>query len=324
VRRRAFQYLAVIALLPLWASVARAEANDQCLPPGKLKVLDNTHSMIPYPPFSVQLDEQGTTSLRVTIENDGLPIDATVRRSSGSDRLDVAAVNHIKTYWKWEALPQGCAKTDASINIAWHIGMPPKFAVGLAMLPSFFPPGALDRMEAGDTYLELKLDQGGTVNSGKVIYGSGFPDLDEKALTLVNKKVQDLADQPAGIETVLIRWPVPLGVEAMSIYADRFVSQASKYPKCIGSAGGIVPIPTTHTVPNHPRETIGWKGIKATILQITIDDAGVPNKEFSLIQSSGYPFLDRLAEEHVLSKWRYAPPTSECPVRTVKISILID
>jgi protein TonB len=54
----------------------------------------------PYPPASIRSGEEGALALDVLVGADGHVKDARVARSSGSARLDVAAVNEAKLRWR--------------------------------------------------------------------------------------------------------------------------------------------------------------------------------------------------------------------------------
>jgi protein TonB len=56
----------------------------------------------PYPPLSRRLGEQGQVVIRVLIGADGSAQQAEVRRSSGFERLDQAA---LQTVLKWRYIP---------------------------------------------------------------------------------------------------------------------------------------------------------------------------------------------------------------------------
>jgi protein TonB len=47
------------------------------------------------------LEEQGTVTLDVTIDESGTVTQAVVQTSSGSERLDQAAVDWVKAKWRW-------------------------------------------------------------------------------------------------------------------------------------------------------------------------------------------------------------------------------
>jgi protein TonB len=61
----------------------------------------STHTIPPYPPIAVRLNEQGIVTLRVVISEEGFVTDAAVVRSSGYARLDAAAVSWVKSRWRY-------------------------------------------------------------------------------------------------------------------------------------------------------------------------------------------------------------------------------
>jgi TonB family protein len=204
--------LAALVLLPASLHDASAEDAAACATPGKLlQPIMPTHSLPPYPPPSVRGHEQGRTLMAVQIGIDGVPAEVSVTQSSGTQRLDDAAVQHIKSHWRWQPPTEDCKSVTAemAVSVGWHVGTPPKAKAGLEMRPSYYPPGAAERMEAGDAYLELSIGDGGAVESGRVVYSSGFSDLDDKALDVPKNSSGALAGQPAGTAIVLIRWSLP-------------------------------------------------------------------------------------------------------------------
>lgn len=66
----------------------------------------NTHTIPPYPPISVRLNETGSVTLEVHISEDGVVTDAVIVRSSGHERLDLAAVAWVKSHWRYQAAMQ--------------------------------------------------------------------------------------------------------------------------------------------------------------------------------------------------------------------------
>jgi TonB family protein len=82
----------------------------------------NTHIMPPYPTISQRLGEQGTTILAVQINAAGDCIDASIKKSSGSDRLDQAAIDYVKARWKWQPTPEagGGTRSDTA-QVVWSL-----------------------------------------------------------------------------------------------------------------------------------------------------------------------------------------------------------
>ena len=54
----------------------------------------------PYPTISRQLGEEGQVILKLSLDKDGDVVDATVDKSSGFERLDLAALEEAKTSWR--------------------------------------------------------------------------------------------------------------------------------------------------------------------------------------------------------------------------------
>lgn len=68
-----------------------------------------------YPTASIRLGEEGATGLRLYISASGKVIEAQLVSSSGSDRLDNAAMAHAKRHWKFSPCTQG----DKAVA-CWH------------------------------------------------------------------------------------------------------------------------------------------------------------------------------------------------------------
>ena len=61
-----------------------------------------THQIPPYPKQSLHNSEEGRVLVEVTIGTDGTVSQARVVGPSGYERLDVAAANFVKGYWRWQ------------------------------------------------------------------------------------------------------------------------------------------------------------------------------------------------------------------------------
>jgi periplasmic protein TonB len=79
-----------------------------------------THTIPEYPPLSRRLGERGTLRLKLTLNERGAVTDAVVVNSSGFQRLDDAAVQWIKTHWRYRPALQGsrpvASTTDAIVE----------------------------------------------------------------------------------------------------------------------------------------------------------------------------------------------------------------
>jgi protein TonB len=81
--------------------------------PTQLSPIARTHTIPPYPELSRKLNEQGSVVLEVTIDTGGSVSDATVQTSSGSQRLDDAAVAWVKAKWRWNPPTQNGQPSSA-------------------------------------------------------------------------------------------------------------------------------------------------------------------------------------------------------------------
>ena len=92
-------------------------------PPTELKALEKTHSLPPYPALSQRMGEQGTTLLKVAIDTTGKVTECTVVTSSGSTRLDAAAVEYVKANWRWQPPTQAGKPVAATteVSVKWDL-----------------------------------------------------------------------------------------------------------------------------------------------------------------------------------------------------------
>ena len=84
------------------------------------KSIASTHTTPEYPFISRRLREQGTLRLKLTIDERGSVTQAVVVNSSGFQRLDEAAVNWVKSHWRYTPAMQGtkavASMTDAIVE----------------------------------------------------------------------------------------------------------------------------------------------------------------------------------------------------------------
>ena len=208
------QGLALSFALPFPMLLPASAQDASCKSPGTVvEAVLPTHTMIPYPTAS-QAGEQGITVVAVDIATDGTPVAITLKQSSGSMRLDKAAVDHIKAHWRWEPPMQDCkpAKVQVLVRVGWSLGFPPKTRFGLTMPNSAYPPGAIEAFESGDTYLTVTIDEAGSITDGKVAYSSGFHDLDSKALEVLKASSGAMKGKATGSQNLLVRWQLPSGI----------------------------------------------------------------------------------------------------------------
>jgi protein TonB len=88
-----------------------------------LRPIMRTHTLPPYPPISVRLNEQGTTLMEVHITAEGNVDDCKVLQTSSSDRLDQAACEYVKSRWRWQPPTNQGTPTAVStrVSVKWDL-----------------------------------------------------------------------------------------------------------------------------------------------------------------------------------------------------------
>ncbi|HWM60721.1 MAG TPA: TonB family protein [Rhizomicrobium sp.] len=88
-----------------------------------LRPVGRTHTLPPYPPISVRLNESGTTLMEVHITTEGNVDDCKVVQSSSSERLDTAACDFVKTRWRWQPPTNQGAPVAVStrVSVKWDL-----------------------------------------------------------------------------------------------------------------------------------------------------------------------------------------------------------
>jgi protein TonB len=99
------------------AAAPRVAASDP------LRPVMRTHTLPPYPPISVRLNEQGTTLMEVNITTEGNVDQCSVVQSSSSDRLDQAACEYVKGHWRWQPpTNQGApVAVKTRVSVKWDL-----------------------------------------------------------------------------------------------------------------------------------------------------------------------------------------------------------
>ena len=70
-----------------------------------------------YPMTSRSMNEQGLVELKLLLSEKGTVSGAVVEKSSGSPRLDDAAIRYAKTYWSYEPPSGQEMPTEMSFNV---------------------------------------------------------------------------------------------------------------------------------------------------------------------------------------------------------------
>lgn len=181
------------ALALLAAPASAAAADTSCTTPDQpLRPVVATHTQPPYPEMSVMTKEEGNTLLTVSIGTDGVPTDVAIKTSSGSIRLDQAAIDHVKANWRWSAPVVNCqpALARTAVSIRWSLQQSDTAAMQAApptiiMQAKDYPPEALAKHEQGTVGLTIYVLTTGQVVMARVFQSSGFPDLDAKSQEMV-------------------------------------------------------------------------------------------------------------------------------------------
>lgn len=69
-----------------------------------------------YPPVARRMGEQGRVVLHVRVRADGTPVEVTIDRSSGSSRLDQAAIEAVR-HWRFIPARRGEAPVEAPVLV---------------------------------------------------------------------------------------------------------------------------------------------------------------------------------------------------------------
>jgi len=95
--------------------------------PVMLRPVMETHQLPPYPKQSLHDREEGRVLVEVTIGTDGTVSQAVVAGPSGHQRLDAAAANFVKGYWRWQP-PTRAGKpvtTNTRVSVLFKLKKPP-------------------------------------------------------------------------------------------------------------------------------------------------------------------------------------------------------
>ena len=94
--------------------------------PVMLRPIPETHTLPPYPKESIHLKEQGRVLLQVTIGTDGAVSQASVFKPSGHPRLDGAAVQYVKSHWRWQPATRAgkAVVTNTRVSVLFKLAPP--------------------------------------------------------------------------------------------------------------------------------------------------------------------------------------------------------
>ncbi|HTC84708.1 MAG TPA: energy transducer TonB, partial [Rhizomicrobium sp.] len=88
-----------------------------------LRPVMRTHTIPPYPPISIRLNESGTTLMEVHITTEGNVDECKIVQTSSSDRLDQAACDYVKGHWRWSPPTNQGQPTAVStrVSVKWDL-----------------------------------------------------------------------------------------------------------------------------------------------------------------------------------------------------------
>ena len=78
----------------------------------------STHTTPPYPAVARRLGKEGTATLSISVSASGDVTDASVVSSSGNEELDQAAVEWVKSHWRYKAAIRNGQPAPSTIQAA--------------------------------------------------------------------------------------------------------------------------------------------------------------------------------------------------------------
>ena len=100
---------------PVVAAPVAPVPAPKAIAPTPARALAGTHTIPPYPELARRLGEQGTVELRISLDVTGAVSAVIVQRSSGSDRLDAAAVAWVRAHWRYRPATEGGKPVASSV-----------------------------------------------------------------------------------------------------------------------------------------------------------------------------------------------------------------
>lgn len=94
--------------------------------PVMLRPIMETRQLPPYPRESLAFKEEGRVLVEVTVATDGTVSQAVVVGPSGHQRLDAAAANFVKGYWRWHPATRAGKPVTANTRVSVLFKLKPK------------------------------------------------------------------------------------------------------------------------------------------------------------------------------------------------------
>jgi TonB family protein len=186
--------LAVFVIFLLLPASALAESNVpiSCVQSGAnilVHPIPETHQIPPYPTVSQRLGEHGTVQLQVLIDKFGVPVEVAIGKSSGSPRLDKAALAKVRDDWRWQPLTGECETSGVAtaVDVVWNLASTDLLRVSMPIIyatGSDYPESAQNQKEEGVAVVAVALSETGVVLQNTLLADSGFPELDAMALQI--------------------------------------------------------------------------------------------------------------------------------------------
>jgi len=129
--------LGLLGLVAASVAVAQTAKQSGVYPsndknPIVLHPIMETHQLPPYPRQSIHDREEGRVLVEVKIGTEGTVTQATVVGPSGHERLDTAAANFVKGYWRWQPPTRAGNPVTTNTRVSILFKLAPKPAAPVA------------------------------------------------------------------------------------------------------------------------------------------------------------------------------------------------
>ena len=198
-----------------------------------------------YPPLALREEREGTTSFKLTVNEEGRVSECVIATSSGHADLDQVTCTNITKRAMFYAAQDKKGKPVSghySNRVRWQIpsistmaSVPsqtdsyPRSAqmrnlMNLRISKDDYPAAALAARQEGVSVFKLDIDDVGTVRNCSIATSSGFPELDRQSCALASKwafePARNLEGKPVtGRTSHNIRWRLPKGTLGAALTA---------------------------------------------------------------------------------------------------------
>ena len=164
-----------------------------------LPIIAGTHRVADYPLIARRLEQQGRTWMRVLVDKNGIAREAIVIYTSGTKRLDEAAVDSIVGKWRWQPPPPECAESGVMLLVMqdFHIGEPGQFRdpdVLLVYLDSpLYPHDAREQKTGGTGDAIMRVSNTGETSEVQIAVSAQSAEMDA-AMIEISKQMRVLPE----------------------------------------------------------------------------------------------------------------------------------